>query len=162
MIDRARCCASRYVLFNRNMYVSGQSVDPFALPDSGANVDLSAGRRCAICGRLRTGKGSLHLAAIAPTGRWRQELAYRAMRGSWPKSLTAPFRKMPASCGFSGLGAVSAGHCRDTPSYKLATFLGPPGNGFRPGRSAHQAVAQAQQHIVARYGWVVLRPKKER
>jgi len=27
--------------------------------------------------------------------------------------------------------------------------------GFRPGRSAHQAVAQAQQYIVAGYGWVV-------
>ncbi len=27
--------------------------------------------------------------------------------------------------------------------------------GFRPGRSAHQAVAQAQQHIAAGYGWVV-------
>ena len=27
--------------------------------------------------------------------------------------------------------------------------------GFRPGRSAHQAVKQAQQHIVAGYGWVV-------
>jgi RNA-directed DNA polymerase len=27
--------------------------------------------------------------------------------------------------------------------------------GFRPGRSAHQAVAQAQQYIVASYGWVV-------
>jgi RNA-directed DNA polymerase len=27
--------------------------------------------------------------------------------------------------------------------------------GFRPGRSAHQAVAQAQQHIVAGYSWVV-------
>jgi len=27
--------------------------------------------------------------------------------------------------------------------------------GFRPGRSTHQAVAQAQQHIAAGYGWVV-------
>jgi RNA-directed DNA polymerase len=27
--------------------------------------------------------------------------------------------------------------------------------GFRPGRSAHQAVAQAQQYIAAGYGWVV-------
>jgi len=27
--------------------------------------------------------------------------------------------------------------------------------GFRPGRSAHQAVAQAQQYITAGYGWVV-------
>jgi RNA-directed DNA polymerase len=27
--------------------------------------------------------------------------------------------------------------------------------GFRPGRSAHQAVAQAQKHIVEGYGWVV-------
>ncbi len=27
--------------------------------------------------------------------------------------------------------------------------------GFRPGRSAHQAVAQAQQHIAGGYGWVV-------
>src|ERR1700678_2251062 len=27
--------------------------------------------------------------------------------------------------------------------------------GFRPGRSAHQAVAQAQQHIAAGYSWVV-------
>ena len=27
--------------------------------------------------------------------------------------------------------------------------------GFRPERSAHQAVAQAQQYIVAGYGWVV-------
>jgi RNA-directed DNA polymerase len=27
--------------------------------------------------------------------------------------------------------------------------------GFRPGRSTHQAVAQAQQYIVAGYGWVV-------
>jgi RNA-directed DNA polymerase len=27
--------------------------------------------------------------------------------------------------------------------------------GFRPGRSAHQAVAKAQQHIAAGYGWVV-------
>ena len=27
--------------------------------------------------------------------------------------------------------------------------------GFRPGRSTHQAVAQAQQHICAGYGWVV-------
>jgi len=27
--------------------------------------------------------------------------------------------------------------------------------GFRPGRSAHQAVAQAQQYIVAGYSWVV-------
>lgn len=27
--------------------------------------------------------------------------------------------------------------------------------GFRPGRSAHQAVARAQQHIAAGYGWVV-------
>jgi len=27
--------------------------------------------------------------------------------------------------------------------------------GFRPGRSAHQAVAQAQQHIALGYGWVV-------
>jgi RNA-directed DNA polymerase len=27
--------------------------------------------------------------------------------------------------------------------------------GFRPGRSAHQAVAQAQQHIAVGYGWVV-------
>jgi RNA-directed DNA polymerase len=27
--------------------------------------------------------------------------------------------------------------------------------GFRPGRSAHQAVAQAQQYILAGYGWVV-------
>src|SRR3972149_10744638 len=27
--------------------------------------------------------------------------------------------------------------------------------GFRPGRSAHQAVAQAQQYIVEGYGWVV-------
>jgi RNA-directed DNA polymerase len=27
--------------------------------------------------------------------------------------------------------------------------------GFRPGRSAHQAVAQAQRHIAAGYGWVV-------
>ena len=27
--------------------------------------------------------------------------------------------------------------------------------GFRPGRSAHQAVAQAQLYIVAGYGWVV-------
>src|SRR6266436_4145723 len=27
--------------------------------------------------------------------------------------------------------------------------------GFRPGRSAHQAVAQAQQYIVANYSWVV-------
>jgi RNA-directed DNA polymerase len=27
--------------------------------------------------------------------------------------------------------------------------------GFRPGRSAHQAVAQAQQYIVAGYGWVI-------
>jgi RNA-directed DNA polymerase len=27
--------------------------------------------------------------------------------------------------------------------------------GFRPGRSAHQAVAQAQQNIAAGYGWVV-------
>ena len=27
--------------------------------------------------------------------------------------------------------------------------------GFRPGRSAHQAVAQAQQHIAAGYGWCV-------
>jgi RNA-directed DNA polymerase len=27
--------------------------------------------------------------------------------------------------------------------------------GFRPGRSAHQAVAQAQQHIAAGYGWVI-------
>jgi len=27
--------------------------------------------------------------------------------------------------------------------------------GFRPGRSAHQAVAQAQQHIASGYGWVV-------
>jgi len=27
--------------------------------------------------------------------------------------------------------------------------------GFRPGRSAHQAVAQAQKHIAAGYGWVV-------
>src|ERR1035437_10390863 len=27
--------------------------------------------------------------------------------------------------------------------------------GFRPGRSAHQAIAQAQRHIVAGYGWVV-------
>lgn len=27
--------------------------------------------------------------------------------------------------------------------------------GFRPGRSTHQAVAQAQQHISAGYGWVV-------
>ena len=27
--------------------------------------------------------------------------------------------------------------------------------GFRPGRSAHQAVAQAQQYIAAGYGWVI-------
>jgi RNA-directed DNA polymerase len=27
--------------------------------------------------------------------------------------------------------------------------------GFRPGRSAHQAVARAQQHIAAGYRWVV-------
>ena len=27
--------------------------------------------------------------------------------------------------------------------------------GFRPGRSAHQAVARAQQYIAAGYGWVV-------
>ena len=27
--------------------------------------------------------------------------------------------------------------------------------GFRPGRSAHQAVAQAQQYIAEGYGWVV-------
>jgi RNA-directed DNA polymerase len=27
--------------------------------------------------------------------------------------------------------------------------------GFRPGRSAHQAVAQAQQYITAGYGWVI-------
>ena len=27
--------------------------------------------------------------------------------------------------------------------------------GFRPGRSAHQAIAQAQQHIAEGYGWVV-------
>jgi RNA-directed DNA polymerase len=27
--------------------------------------------------------------------------------------------------------------------------------GFRPGRSAHQAVAQAQKYIVEGYGWVV-------
>ncbi|MGB0029594.1 MAG: reverse transcriptase domain-containing protein [Candidatus Sulfotelmatobacter sp.] len=27
--------------------------------------------------------------------------------------------------------------------------------GFRPGRSAHQAVAQAQQYIAADYSWVV-------
>ena len=27
--------------------------------------------------------------------------------------------------------------------------------GFRPGRSAHQAVAQAQRYIAAGYGWVV-------
>jgi RNA-directed DNA polymerase len=27
--------------------------------------------------------------------------------------------------------------------------------GFRPERSAHQAVAQTQQYIVAGYGWVV-------
>jgi RNA-directed DNA polymerase len=27
--------------------------------------------------------------------------------------------------------------------------------GFRPGRSAHQAVAQAQQYVAEGYGWVV-------
>jgi RNA-directed DNA polymerase len=27
--------------------------------------------------------------------------------------------------------------------------------GFRPGRSAHQAVAQAQQYIAAGHSWVV-------
>jgi Reverse transcriptase (RNA-dependent DNA polymerase) len=27
--------------------------------------------------------------------------------------------------------------------------------GFRPGRSAHQAVAQAQQYIAAGYGWAI-------
>ncbi|MEY2394640.1 MAG: RNA-directed polymerase, partial [Acidobacteriaceae bacterium] len=27
--------------------------------------------------------------------------------------------------------------------------------GFRPGRSAHQAVARAQQHIASGYRWVV-------
>jgi len=27
--------------------------------------------------------------------------------------------------------------------------------GFRPGRSAHQAVAQAQKHIAAGYSWVM-------
>ncbi len=27
--------------------------------------------------------------------------------------------------------------------------------GFRPGRSAHQAVAQAQSYIAEGYGWVV-------
>ena len=27
--------------------------------------------------------------------------------------------------------------------------------GFRPGRSAHQAVARAQQHVAAGYRWVV-------
>ena len=33
--------------------------------------------------------------------------------------------------------------------------------GFRPGRSAHQAVAQAQKYIVEGYGWVVdLDPEK--
>ena len=35
------------------------------------------------------------------------------------------------------------------PSFSEASF------GFRPGRSAHQAVARAQEHIAAGYGWVV-------
>jgi len=35
------------------------------------------------------------------------------------------------------------------PSFSDASF------GFRPGRSAHQAVARAQQHIAAGYGWIV-------
>jgi RNA-directed DNA polymerase len=35
------------------------------------------------------------------------------------------------------------------PTFSTASF------GFRPGRSAHQAVARAQEYIVAGYGWVV-------
>src|SRR5437899_3813082 len=35
------------------------------------------------------------------------------------------------------------------PSFSEASF------GFRPGRSAHQAVARAQEYIAAGYGWVV-------
>ena len=35
------------------------------------------------------------------------------------------------------------------PTFSEASF------GFRPGRSAHQAVARAQEHIAAGYGWVV-------
>ena len=30
-----------------------------------------------------------------------------------------------------------------------------PSYGFRPGRSAHQAVAQAQHYIAEGYGWVI-------
>jgi RNA-directed DNA polymerase len=35
------------------------------------------------------------------------------------------------------------------PTFSKASY------GFRPGRSAHQAVAQAQQYITEGYGWVV-------
>src|SRR5439155_24553822 len=35
------------------------------------------------------------------------------------------------------------------PTFSEASF------GFRPGRSAHQAVARAQEYIAAGYGWVV-------
>jgi RNA-directed DNA polymerase len=35
------------------------------------------------------------------------------------------------------------------PTFSAASF------GFRPARSAHQAVARAQEHIAAGYGWVV-------
>src|SRR5207245_2114391 len=35
------------------------------------------------------------------------------------------------------------------PTFSEASF------GFRPGRSAHQAVARAQEYIAAKYGWVV-------
>ena len=45
-------------------------------------------------------------------------------------------------------------HALDAQLQRLG-FASGPADGFRPGRSAHQAVAQAQRYIAEGYGWVV-------
>jgi RNA-directed DNA polymerase len=64
-------------------------------------------------------------------------------------------RHLRAAAGAAGLDRFIQQAVMQVLQRRWDRTFSPGSYGFRPGRSAHQAVAQAQQYIAEGYGWCV-------